>query len=178
MATKLTNEYNAIFEALQPAQPSLKDLLDEYRELIKKLEFENRTETIWDELQEWKKANAGIFEEYGLHLLDVFDQIYEELEHLFYPTPDQSELVEKWHRENSYELMKRGVLSYEQVFYASDELTEAYKTGDSQSLQKSLTKLAAIPLMTTEVLQEIIYKSCRSLPANNIVGLDKVTIPA
>lgn len=157
---------------------NLKELLNEYRELVKINEFGNRTTETIKAYEQWKEQNLSAFEELGFHPADLFDQIYEELEHLFYPTPDQSELVEKWHRENSYELMKRGVLSYEQVFYASDELTESYKTGDSTSVQKSLTKLASIPLMTTEVLQELIYKSCRSLPANNIVGLDKVTIPA
>lgn len=156
---------------------TLEELLNEYRELVKSIEFGNRTPENWEAYEQWKAENISTFKEYGLHPDDVFDQIWDELDHLFNPRDTQREVLQKWHHENSTKLIAQGIYSYEEVFYAIDSLTANYVYGDANDLQQTLTKIASIPLMTTEVLQEIIYESCRGLKPGAVIGLDKVKIP-
>lgn len=154
----------------------LKELLTEYREHVKAIEFGNRTTEATAEWQEWQQANAESLTEIGINPEDLFDQVYSELEHLFYPRPEHRETIHKWHREHSAELLAQGRYSYDEVFYAVDDLKETYRNSDSNGLRESLNKLASIPLMTTEVMQEIIYEACRDLPAGAVIGLNKVKI--
>jgi hypothetical protein len=156
---------------------NLKELLSEYRGQVKAIEFGNRTPEAYETYNKWKAENISTFEEYGLHPDDVFDQIWDELDHLFNPRATHREVLEQWHRKNSDDLIARGIYSYEEVFYALDALTASYVSGNSNDLQKTLNKIASIPLMTSEVMQEIIYESCRGLNPNAIIGLDKVKIP-
>jgi hypothetical protein len=153
----------------------LKQLMSEYREHVKALEFGNRTDETYNDWIDWNQENAETLQAFGIHTADLFDQVYSELEHLLQPRPNQREVVHQWHRDNSAALLAQGIYSYDEVFYAVDELKETYTNGKSSDLQKALVKIASIPLMTTEVLQEIIYESCRDLPIQ-ITGLNKVTI--
>jgi hypothetical protein len=156
----------------------LKELLNEYREHVKAIEFGNRTTEAMADWQEWQETNAEHLEGLGIHSEDLFDQVYSELEHLFYPRAEHRETIHQWHRDHSAELLAQGLYSYDEVFYAVDDLKETYRNSDSNGLRESLTKLASIPLMTTEVMQEIIYEACRDLPAGAVIGLTKVKITA
>jgi hypothetical protein len=156
---------------------TLEKLLNEYKAVIKPIEFGDRTPEQWDAYDQWQKANAHKFFEYGLHPLDVFDELWEELDQLFNPRPERSKVVEEWQKENSAKLMEKGYYTNEVIFCGIDELREAYQFGGNQELTEALNKLASVPLMTTEVLQELIYESCRNLPASMITGLNKVKIP-
>jgi hypothetical protein len=155
---------------------NLKELLNEYREHIKAIEFGNRTTEAMSEWQEWQETNAEHLTEIGINPEDLFDQVYDELEHLFHPRPEHRETIHKWHRDHSAELIAQGRYSYDEVFYAVDDLKETYRNSDSNGLREALTKLASIPLMTSEVMQEIIYEACRDLPAGAVIGLNKVKI--
>jgi hypothetical protein len=154
----------------------LKKLIDEYRELVKAIEFGERTEAVNAEWIDWNQENAETLQGLGIHTYDLFDQVYLELEHLFYPTDTLNKVVEEWHRENSVKLLEKGLYSYDEVFTAIDKLTNTYAVGTSEQLKTALTEIAAIPLMTTEVLQEIIYEASRGLNPHAIEGLTKVTI--
>ena len=176
MADTIT-EYRDFYKSLQPAERNLKDLLDEYRAHVKAIEFADRTPEAMAEWQEWQETNAEHLASLGIDSGQLFDQIWDELDHLFNPRVTHHEVIEKWHRENSNELIARGVYSYEQVFYALDALTANYISGNSNDLQKTLNEIAAITLMTSEVMQEIIYESCRGLNPNAVIGLNKVKIP-
>ena len=156
---------------------TLQTLLNEYKAVIKPIEFGERTPEQWEAYDQWKQANIHKFTDYGLDPLEVFDELWEELDQLFNPRPERSKVVEEWQKENSTKLMANGYYSHEVIFYGIDELREAYKFGGNQELTEALNKLASVPLMTTEVLQELIYESCRNLPASMITGLDKVKIP-
>lgn len=170
--------------------PNLKELLNEYRAQVTNLEFSNikgsvtrnpefaaYQEARHKAFKAWQDFRRDDFEQYGLDISELFDQVWDELDHLFNPRPEQREVLTKWHTENSDRLIEKGIMSYEVVFYAIDELTEAYTFGGSLELSQTLQKIASIPLMTTEVLQEIIYESCRQLDPSVITGLDKVKIP-
>ena len=176
MAITIT-EYRDFYKSLQPAERNLKDLLDEYRAHVKAIEFSNRTPEAMAEWQEWHQTNAEHLAGLGIDSGQMFDQIYEELEHLFYPRAEHRETIHQWHRDHSAQLLAQGLYSYEEVFYAVDDLKETYRNSDSNGLRESLNKLAAIPLMTSEVMQEIIYEACRDLPAGAVIGLTKVKIP-
>lgn len=154
----------------------LKELLTEYREHVKAIEFNQRTSEAMAEWEEWQQTNAEHLTNLGIDPRELFDQVYQELEHLFYPTPEQRETIHKWHRDHSAELLAQGRYSYDEVFYAVDDLKETYRNSDSKGLRESLNKLASIPLMTSEVMQEIIYEACRDLPAGAVIGLNKVKI--
>jgi hypothetical protein len=172
------NDYRHFYKSLQPAERNLKDLLDEYRTHVKAIEFSDRTPEAMADWEEWQQTNAEHLAGLGIDSGQLFDQLYEELEHLFYPRAEHREIIHQWHRDHSAELLKQGRYSYEEVFYAVDDLKETYRNSDSNGLRESLTKLASIPLMTTEVMQEIIYEACRDLPAGAVIGLTKVKISA
>jgi hypothetical protein len=172
------NEYRDFYKSLQPANRNLKDLLDEYRTHVKAIEFSDRTPEAMADWEEWQQTNAEHLASLGIDSGQLFDQLYEELEHLFYPRAEHRETIHQWHRDHSAQLLAQGLYSYEEVFYAVDDLKETYRNSDSNGLRESLTKLASIPLMTTEVMQEIIYEACRDLPAGAVIGLNKVKISA
>jgi hypothetical protein len=172
------NEYRDFYKSLQPTERNLKDLLDEYRAHVKAIEFSDRTPEAMADWEEWQQTNAEHLAGLGIDSGQLFDQLYEELEHLFYPRAEHRETIHQWHRDHSAQLLAQGLYSYEEVFYAVDDLKETYRNSDSNGLRESLTKLALIPLMTTEVMQEIIYEACRDLPAGAVIGLTKVKISA
>lgn len=156
---------------------NLKQLIIEYRELVKAMEFGQRTKAAIAEWVDWNRANAETLQLLGIHTQDLYDQVYLELEHLLFPRPEQREVIHQWHRDNSAALLEQGLYSYDEVINAVEDLKETYITGKSNDLKKMLNKIASIPLMTTEVLQEIIYESCRDIP-NAIIGLGKIKISA
>jgi hypothetical protein len=178
MATIEISTYRELEKSLQPGNRDLKEILDEYRAHVKAIEFGERTIETMSEWEEWQQTNAEHLASLGIDSGQMFDQIYEELEHLFYPRAEHRETIHQWHRDHSAQLLAQGLYSYEEVFYAVDDLKETYRNSDSNGLRESLTKLASIPLMTTEVMQEIIYEACRDLPAGAVIGLTKVKISA
>jgi len=176
MANNLVSSYRKFEQTLQPTNRDLKEILDEYRQHVKAIEFSERTIETMAEWEEWQQTNAEHLAGLGIHPGELFDQVYLELEHLFYPRPEHRETIHKWHRDNSAALLAQGLYSYDEVFYAVDDLKETYKSSDNNGLREALIKLASIPLMTTEVMQEIIYEACRDLPAGAVIGLNKVKI--
>lgn len=155
---------------------TMKTLYFEYRDLIEQIEFGNRTPESKAAYDKWFAENRANLESMGIHPLDLFDEIYEELRHIYEPTAKQDEIISQWKSTTAEPLRKQGI-KITDTDTIIDALAEDYLFGGSSDLQHTLNAIAKIPLMTAEVMQSLIYKAIKKVPLDTVIGLDKVTIP-
>ena len=151
----------------------MKELYFEYQELVEKLKFGERTQELIAEWEQWNTDHKADLAEMGIDTSNLFDSVYQELQHLYEPTNAHNTIINKWANQvRSHLDIEPGDLTNKLL----EQLTETYQFGSSSELQATINQIASIPLMTTEVLQSIIYKAARQMPHDTIIGLDKVTI--
>lgn len=158
---------------------NLERILLEYRSYVEISEFHTpKTKTDIDEFIKnyWKEHNLPNFEDFGLCTADVFDQMYLEFKNLYDPDDVQKSIIHEWHREHSDTLLQMGIYSYDRIDELTDRLTHAYLFETSQKVESLIREIAHIPMMTQDVLQEIIYAACRPLNPASIVWFDKFSL--
>lgn len=68
----------------------MKELYSEYYDLVESVEFGNRTPQNFEAYQKWVAEHTELFKSMGVHLGELFDQIYEELDQIYSGTSTNS----------------------------------------------------------------------------------------
>jgi hypothetical protein len=108
------------------------------------------------------------------NLFDEFIDATQAVEMIYTESP---KVIDEWHEKQGARFIYDYAITSHDVFVeAVNSLEKAYKEGTSDTLLDALNEIANIPLMTSEVMQELVYQAARRVPQANIIGLNKISV--